>query len=193
MLAWYHLVANRDQAALARVAELAQAQRDERYPLSMVQNLALVARAHQALGRQDQAAAEISQCLALGEPMGLVRTFVDHGEPMAQLLAAAAAQRELPAGSGYVARLLEAVKTARPAAPATSPQPPASQALFEPLRPREIEVLQQVAVGHSNSEIADQMVMAVSTVKWYLRIIYGKLQVHRRTQAVARAKELDLI
>ena len=64
---------------------------------------------------------------------------------------------------------------------------------FESLRPREIEVLQHVAVGRSNSEIAAEMVMAVSTVKWYLRSIYGKLQVHRRTQAVARARELNLI
>ena len=53
--------------------------------------------------------------------------------------------------------------------------------------------MHHVAQGRSNKEIADEMVVAVSTVKWYLRNIYDKLQVHRRTQALARARELDLI
>jgi LuxR family maltose regulon positive regulatory protein len=70
---------------------------------------------------------------------------------------------------------------------------PARQPLIEPLRQREIEVLRHIASGRSNREIADEMVLAESTVKWYLRNIYEKLNVHRRTQALARARELDLV
>ena len=105
--------------------------------------------------------------------------------------------RELAArerGSGYVAKLLAAFRDdALPPRTLDSPPLPTSQPLIEPLRQREIEVLHHVAQGRSNKEIADEMVVAVSTVKWYLRNIYDKLQVHRRTQALARARELDLI
>ena len=97
-------------------------------------------------------------------------------------------------GSGYMAKLLAAFRDdALPPRTPDSPPLPTSQPLIEPLRQREIEVLHHVAQGRSNKEIADEMVVAVSTVKWYLRNIYDKLQVHRRTQALAKARELNLL
>ena len=132
--------------------------------------------------------------------MGLIRTFVDHpaiAEPLEQI----AAQDGATIDHKYVRKLLDAFAEASQP-PQTSPQPqpqpstaevPPQEDLIEPLRAREIEVLEHVAVGRSNKEIADEMIMAVSTVKWYLRNIYDKLQVHRRTQAVARARELNLL
>jgi LuxR family maltose regulon positive regulatory protein len=80
-------------------------------------------------------------------------------------------------------RLLEAVGEA-----VTAPQP-----LIEPLSERELEVLRRVAAGYSNQEIAQDLVIAVSTVKRHLSNIYGKLGVGNRTQAVARARELGLL
>ena len=95
----------------------------------------------------------------------------------------------------YVDKLLAAAEPAvvrRPlAAPVLQARP--RFPLVEPLRPREVEVLGHVADGRSNKEIADEMIMAVSTVKWYLRNIYSKLNVNRRTQALARARELNLL
>ena len=64
--------------------------------------------------------------------------------------------------------------------------------LLEPLSGREREILQLLAAGLTNQEIADRLVMAVSTVRWYSKQIYRKLDVHNRTQAVLRAQALGL-
>ena len=61
------------------------------------------------------------------------------------------------------------------------------------LSPRELEVLRLIAQGLSNQEIADRLFLALNTVKGYTRLIFDKLQVQRRTEAVARARELGLL
>ncbi len=65
--------------------------------------------------------------------------------------------------------------------------------MLEPLSPRELEVLRLIEQGLSNQEIADRLFLALSTVKGHTRIIFDKLQVQRRTEAVARARELGLL
>jgi LuxR family maltose regulon positive regulatory protein len=65
--------------------------------------------------------------------------------------------------------------------------------LIEPLSDRELELLHLIAAGMSNSQIAEQLVVTVGTVKWHLNNIYGKLDVRSRTQAAARARELGLL
>jgi len=67
------------------------------------------------------------------------------------------------------------------------------QPLPEPLTPRELEVLQLIARGLSNQEIAEQLVIALGTVKWYTNQIYGKLNVSGRIRAVTRARELGIL
>ena len=69
----------------------------------------------------------------------------------------------------------------------------ANQALVESLTVRELDVLALIASGLSNQEICDTLFLALSTVKGYNQTIFGKLQVKRRTEAVARAKELELV
>jgi LuxR family maltose regulon positive regulatory protein len=81
--------------------------------------------------------------------------------------------------------LLEAVPDG---SPVSLPQP-----LLEPLTVRELQVLRLVSLGHSNAEIAVTLVIAPGTVKRHTNHIYGKLQVHRRTEAVARARELGIL
>jgi predicted ATPase/DNA-binding CsgD family transcriptional regulator len=80
---------------------------------------------------------------------------------------------------------------------ATSPTLPAldakDQTLVVSLNEREIEVLRLIAEGLSNNEIAERLVIALSTVKWHINNLFGKLGVHSRTQAVAQAKELGLL
>jgi len=68
-----------------------------------------------------------------------------------------------------------------------------SSSLVEPLTERELEVLRLIAQGHSNQQIADALIVSVGTVKKHLNNIFGKLGVHSRTQAVARARELSLL
>ena len=73
------------------------------------------------------------------------------------------------------------------------PPCPAAQPLIEPLSQRELEVLQLIAQGLSNHEISERLFLALNTVKGHNRKIFGKLQVQRRTEAVARARELGLL
>jgi ATP/maltotriose-dependent transcriptional regulator MalT len=67
------------------------------------------------------------------------------------------------------------------------------QGLVEPLSPRELEVLQLIAEGCSNREIGQRLYLALDTVKGHNRNIYGKLGVHRRTEAIVRANELGIL
>ena len=67
------------------------------------------------------------------------------------------------------------------------------QPLVEPLTARELEVLELLADGYANSEIARQLYIAVGTVKRHLNNIYGKLGVGSRTQAVASARDIGLL
>ncbi|RIK36995.1 MAG: hypothetical protein DCC55_25585 [Chloroflexi bacterium] len=79
------------------------------------------------------------------------------------------------------------------AVPATAAAAPADQPLVEPLTEREFEVLRLIADGLTNAEIAEELIIAIGTVKSYTGNIYGKLGVRSRTQAVARARELNLL
>ncbi len=69
----------------------------------------------------------------------------------------------------------------------------ANASLVEPLTDRELEVLQLIAAGLTNQQIADELIISVGTAKWYTGQIYGKLNVSTRTQAVARARKLSLL
>ena len=79
-------------------------------------------------------------------------------------------------------------------APLAPPTPPAAgPGLVEPLSPRELEVLQLVAAGLTNQQIASRLFLSLHTVKAHTRNIYGKLGVHSRTQAAARGQQLGLL
>jgi LuxR family maltose regulon positive regulatory protein len=157
---------------------------DERLKALLLQALAL-----QAQGDQDQAEQALGEALALAEPGGFVRTFVDEGPPMARLLAAAAGRVRTP---HYFDKLLAACEAEIQKRNDISSRLP-SQPLIEPLSRREVEVLHLIAQGLSNQEISERLVLAVTTVKGHNRSIFEKLQVQRRTEAVARARELGLL
>jgi LuxR family maltose regulon positive regulatory protein len=131
----------------------------------------------------------VAEALTLAEPEGFVRTFVDEGASMPALLQRAAEQG---IARPYVARLLAAFELDG-SRKTGAPTPSAPQPLIEPLSERELEVLRLAAQGLSNQEIADRLVISVGTVKTHVHNILGKLEVRGRTQAAARARELDLI
>jgi LuxR family maltose regulon positive regulatory protein len=169
------------------------------------------------LGEAEQAVQTLAGALALGEPEGYRRIFLDEGRVMAALLAHCRA-RKPPAGiylpsPGYVQSLLEAAQreagVAAPEAPAAMPEPlrPAAPArelresatartpdgLPISLSGREVEVLGLIADGKSNQEISAELFLALNTVKRHAYNIFTKLDVKNRTQAVTRARQLGLI
>ena len=131
----------------------------------------------------DQVLATLEKACSLAQPQRYTRIFLDEGEPMAKLLYQT---RSHQIGTGYATELLSAIGHAF-----GSPLPPA-QLLIEPLTLRELEVLKLIESGCSNQEIAAKFVISLPTVKRHISNIYAKLGVSSRTQAVSRAKELNL-
>ncbi len=146
----------------------------------------LIALAHQAQGDMETAVYHLADVLVGAEPGGFIRLFVDEGAVMAQLLTAVAARGIAPA---YTARLLAVFAGEKQ----VGEKRPLSHSLIEPLSDRELEVLRLIAQGLSNQEIGGRLFLALDTVKGHNRRIFDKLQVQRRTEAVARARELGLL
>ena len=159
---------------------------------SMIEILVLQALAREAQGDIPAALVPLKRALTLAEPEGYVRIFADEGGPMARLLSEAAARGIIP---DLTARLLAVVEAQEHKSEDQARLPPASpaQSIVEPLSQRELGVLQLIAQGLSNREIGERLFLAVITVKGHNRNIFRKLQVRRRTEAVARARELGLL
>jgi len=130
----------------------------------------------------------LEEALDLAEPGGFVRLFVDEGTPMVDLLSAAAALGIRPV---YASRLLAEFNAEQRKMPIPDLVP--AQHLVEPLSPRELEVLRLIGEGLSNQEIGARLFLALDTVKGHNRRIFEKLEVQRRTEAIARARELGLL
>src|SRR5918992_1514949 len=161
---------------------------------NVVEILTLQALVLRAKDEKNWAIDVMGQALALAEPEGYVRIFVDEGSSMAELLSEVLeaqqsgrldSLRRVPAH--YLRKLLAALERDAP-----SPAQPATE-LPEVLSERELEVLQLIAAGKSNRRIASELFVSVGTVKTHINNLYRKLDAHSRTQALARARELNLI
>jgi len=185
-----HLAQGDPSAALAvleswRGQMEAKGWQDERLKVMVLQAVAL-----QAHGEKDKAVQLLGDALTLAEPGGFIRIFVDEGPPMAHLLSEAEALGMMPDSIGKLLALFKAEEQKRED---TSSLPPPAQPLLEPLSRRELEVLHLMAQGLSNQEMCERLFLALDTVKGHNRKIFDKLQVQRRTEAVARARELGLL
>jgi LuxR family maltose regulon positive regulatory protein len=177
-----------EQLELARTADRIGGQ---------VEVLALQGMALQAQGRTDKAVDALQSALPLAKREGFVRHLLDHGPPMGALLHQVAAKG---IAIELVGQLLSALAEEHSGAeipllqavPAAMPGTERGQ-LIEPLSPRELEVLQLIASGASNPEIAQQLYISVNTVKKHVTNIFGKLSATSRTQAVARGRDLGLV
>jgi LuxR family maltose regulon positive regulatory protein len=156
----------------------------------LIEILILQSLASQAGGDTTRAMTTLKRAITLAESGGFIRIFVDEGPPMARLLYEALSHGIAP---DYVQRLLAAFPIDEP----VKADPPKSQTpetkLVEPLSEREIEVLQLIAEGLTNQEIATRLYLSLNTIKVHTRNINGKLSVNNRTQSVARARTLGIL
>ena len=157
---------------------------DEKLKVLILESTALSAK-----GNLEKAGKRLGDALAMAKTGGMLRIFVDEGQPMARLLQNAVANGIEPAFASKVLAAFDAPKD-KPELISPSPE---SSSLIDPLSQRELEVLQLLAQGLSNREIGERLFIALSTVKGHNRIIFDKLQVKRRTEAVARARDLGLL
>lgn len=179
---------------LERLLALAEIQKRTGSVLEILLTQALV---QQAQGNRPRALAALEQALTLAAPEGYLRVFMDEGEPMRLLLWEFRAwlekqsQNRTQPQHGYVNKLLAAFAEPAGAPPAATSKGQAD--LIEPLTQRELEVLRLIAQGLSNHEIGERLFLALDTNKGYNRRIFDKLQVQRRTEAIARARTLGLL
>ena len=160
-------------------------------PAERLHILLLQALANHAHNQTAQAMDLLSEALALAEPGGHIRIFVDEGPLMAHLLYEARSRQIAP---DYTSRLLAAFTVDEPG----GPKPARSHSLVddewvEPLSQREIEVLRLIAQGLTNQEVANRLYLSLNTVKVHTRNINAKLSVNSRTKAVARARALGIL
>jgi len=156
----------------------------------MIEIMILQTLACQAGGDTDQAMKKLERALTLAEPRGYCRIFVDEGPSMARLLYQALDRGIAP---DYVGRLLAAFPIDEPTHFEPAESAVAQSDFVEPLSEREIEILRLIAEGLTNPEIAKRLFLSQHTVKTHTRNIYGKLGVHNRLEAVARARVAGLL
>ncbi len=197
--AWVLLARGQALQAHEQVSAFLEASRATAAASDVLRALLLNAVALDAFAPSEAALKVLDEAMALAEPQGCVRAFIDLGGPMQRLLDKAT-QGARPR---YTAMLLEALQRQLLA---LAPQqalrltklppvalPTAQRTPAEPLSPRELEVLTLICNGLSNQEIGQQLFVSLSTVKWHNQNIFDKLDVQRRTEAVARARELNLL
>ncbi len=164
---------------------------------SAIEILILQALAHQAHGDLPDALLDLQHALALAEPQGYVRTFLDEGDNMRGLLREASAREIMPDYTDKLLAAFEAEKRKGEDKPDLSPALPEGhrdgEPLIDPLSQRELKILQLIAQGLSNREIGERLFLALDTIKGHNRKIFDKLQVQSRTEAIARARELGLL
>jgi ATP/maltotriose-dependent transcriptional regulator MalT len=190
-----HLAQGDSSAALAVLEPFRQQMETRGWADKRLNAMVLQAVALHLKGEKTLATQVLGEALALAEPGGFIRLFVDEGPSMAQLLSEAAAHGVMP---DYIGKLLAAFQDVthdegQTTKLSSSVMRSGPSSLVDSLSQRELEILQLIAQGLSNREIGERLFLALDTVKGHNRRIYDKLQVSSRTEAIARARELGLL
>ena len=166
--------------------------------LVALESILLRAQMHVLLENPQASKIDYVKALELAEPEGFISIFVEHGQPVADALRDLAKQNQLgKVKPDYVKRILDAFSTAHPEhhdklAP-VSPVGSGPMALIYPLTDRELDVLRLMTEGLKYKEIAERLFISQNTVRFHVKAIYGKLSVNNRTQAIERARQLQIL
>ncbi|MBX2999086.1 MAG: hypothetical protein KF893_11300 [Caldilineaceae bacterium] len=204
LLAELHFARQEYPAALRVIDAVVAAQEKYGPTLNLLLFQAVKSLILAATGNADASIDLLRRVLVKSESEGIIRPLVDLGDPMRHLLltygAALGSHPDTLVSAFYIDKLLAAfppsaltVGEPKESGPVECSVHAPTDTLIEPLSARELEVLYWVQQGLSDSQIASQLILAVGTVKRHLNNIYGKLGVRSRTQALARARALNLL
>ena len=185
-----YLAQGNPSAALAVLEPLRQQMEAKGWQDELLKVMVLQAVALHANGEKDKAVQLLSEALALAEPGGFIRIFVDEGEPMRLLIEKQSRNRDHPL-IAYIDKLLAAFS--QPVAGQKSTIIHQKSDMIESLSERELEVLKLLRSELSGPEIAQQLIVSLHTLRTHTNNIYNKLGVNNRRAAVRRAEELDLL
>lgn len=156
----------------------------------LIEVLTVYADALSTEGKAQEALSVLSEALKRAAREQLYRTFVEESPQVHTLLRQVSRQQ---VDGTFLDHLLGLLPASTPAAGTHAAASSGSAGLIEPLSARETEVLALINEGLANKDIALRMNVAGTTVKAHIRNLYGKLQVKSRTEALARARQLDLL
>jgi LuxR family maltose regulon positive regulatory protein len=195
ILARESLTAGQIDEALSLLERVAHNAKSAGHHDSAIGSLILIALALQRKGVRDTGPmlTALEEALRLAELGGHVRVFLNEGAPMRMLLAQWIARVGTSPLRHYVLQLLSQFDAEPHQVAAAQEDISAAAKLVEPLSPRELEVLHLIALGKTNQEIAEHLIVAAGTVKAHAASIYRKLEVANRTEAVSRARQLSLL
>ncbi len=189
-LVWARLLlAQRDPQVIELLTRLIAALDVSQHRGAQLEAQVVLAQAQHQHGQPAAALMTLQHALELAAPERYTRVFLDdaHLRPLLFELRSQLRSRTDSLVVNQLDRVLATFAVAPHATPVSSDELP------EPLNERELDVLRLIADGHSNHDIAQELIVAVSTVKWHINNLYAKLNVHSRTLAIARARELGLL
>jgi len=165
--------------------------------LVAVETLLLRAQLYAMMGEYASSQADYIKAVELGEPEGILSVFVEHGQPVAGAMKEIVKRKQLgDVQTEYAERILDAFAARHPFDEEPAPVSSArngSMTLIDPLTDRELEVLRLMAGGMKYKEIASELIVSLNTVRFHVKAIYGKLNINNRTQAIERARQLQIL
>lgn len=184
LLVRVYVAQRRHDEAFALLNDLQEALRQGGRLPRLIEALLLMGRLFKQMGDVKQETAVLIQALTIGQPEQIKQVFLDEGQAIVPMLKRCLSQIEPATVRAFAQEILTMLNQETAVV---------HEALLEPLKEREVALLQLISAGLSNREIADQLFLTEGTVKSYIHQLYSKLGVRRRTEAVDKARALHII